>query len=263
MLLEFAGKQQLVPLAHMFSDTITPIDSRQLCALVAAARAIDGGEADGEAFRRLLEFDGELDAAAAMLARAMGRLDPEQAGMALALAYVPFEVVDAFAVDAVDGVPLKRLAAAIDPRSALPPRTRLFVAGNMRQERTMRSLASCTASVVALRANAVVVDGASLVAARARPRLRRLGDAAESLNENPSLMAEALRCCLADDWWNAQGLMRHVADRAGITCDGTLAAPPALADLLLISVMPTCDTLDAVERLLWARRNAAGARAVG
>jgi hypothetical protein len=263
MLAEFAAKQQVVPLAHMFSATITPLDARQLEAVAAAARAIDAGEADGEAFHRLIAFEGTLDAAAAMLARAIGGLDPEQAGMALAFAYVPFEVVDAFTVDALGGLTLKRLASAIDPRGALPPRTRLFVADNMRKQRTMRSLVAGTASIVTLHANALRTDRSSLAASDARKRLRRVAAAAASLHDSPSLMAEALRCCLADDWWNAQGLMRHVADRAGIAHRDTLEVPPALADLLLISVMPTCDTIDAVERLLWARRDAAGARAVG
>ena len=252
MLLEFAAKQQVVPPEHMFSDTITPLDSRQLCSLVGAARALDAGQADGEAFRRLIQFDGNLENAAALLRKAAGPLDAEHAGMALAFAYVPFEVVDAFAVNAVVGASVKRLAAAIDPGSSLPTRTRLFLADNLRKEATVRGLVSCTASIVALRANAFAANGASLIARYARGRLRRLAFAAEGLRCHPAIMAEALRCCLANDWWNAQALTHHIAERAGIQSNNEFRNPPALADLLLIAVMPTCDTIDAVERLLRA-----------
>jgi len=258
MLLEFAAKQQVVPLAHMFTDAITPLDEQQLGALVRTARALDKGTADWDGFHRLLHYNGDLAGAAALLERAAGPLTADEAGMALAFVYVPFEVADAFAVNVVSGASLKRLAKAIDPPACLPTRTRLFLADNLMRDETMRGVVSCTASVAALRHNALNADGIAAAAAYARGRLRRIAAAAAGLHEAPSLMAEALRCCRKSDWWNAQGLMRNIAGEAGIRTGEDFRNPPALADLLAISLMPTCDTIDAVERLLKARESAAG-----
>lgn len=260
MLLEFAAKQQVVPLAHMFTDAITPLDERQLGTLVNAARAIEAGKADWDGFHRLLHFEGDLEAAGSLLTRASGPLSAEEAGMALAFVYVPFEIADAFAVNVVTGASLKRLAKAIDVHACLPTRTRLFLADNLMRDTTMRGLVSCTASIVALRHNALCAEGTTAAAAYARGRLRRLAAAAKGLHASPSLMAEALRCCTANDWWNAQGLMRHIADGEGFKTGEDFRNPPALADLLAISVMPTCDTIDAVERLLSTRAKLAAAQ---
>ncbi|MFN3656729.1 MAG: hypothetical protein ACK4UO_05675 [Pseudolabrys sp.] len=258
MLLEFAAKQQIVPLTHMFTDAITPLDEQQLGALVRTARALETGKADWDGFHRLLHFNGGLEGAAALLGHAAGPLTAEEAGMALAFAYVPFEVADAFAVNVVTGASLKRLARAIDPLACLPTRTRLFVADSLMRDESMRGLVACTASVAALRHNALNGKGTAAAAAYARGRLRRLAAAAAGLHQAPSLMAEALRCCSTSDWWNAQGVMRHIAADAGVRTGEDFRNPPALADLLAISLMPTCDTIDAIERLLRARESVAG-----
>ncbi|MBV8751761.1 MAG: hypothetical protein JO328_02775 [Hyphomicrobiales bacterium] len=252
MLLEFAAKQQVVPLGHMFGDAITSTDSRQLRSLVDAAQAMDSGQADGPALCRLLRLSDDLDAAGPRLRSAAGAMTAEQVGMALALAYVPFQVADAFAVNVIKGATLKSLAAAIDPRSSIPVRSRLFLADNLRKDKTLRGVVACAASVVILRENGPGADGAELVAPDARERLRRLALSVRGYHASPAKMAAALRYCLAHDWWNADGLARHVAIDMGIEAGETFANPPAVADLVLLSLMPTCDTIDAAERLLAA-----------
>ncbi|ABD06778.1 hypothetical protein RPB_2072 [Rhodopseudomonas palustris HaA2] len=253
MLREFAAKQQLVPMAHMFGATIGTADMRQLRALAAAIRAIDDGLCDGEALRRLLRCEGDAGSAGAMLRAATPTLNTEEAGFALALAYLPFEVPDAFAANALRRASLKRIAALIDPRAALTPRTRLFVAQQLAPATSLDRLVAATASVAALRDNSAQADHAELCAPEARDRLRRLGAATEGWLADKAAFAAALQACLAHDWPGAQAQAAQVAARAGIAIGD--ADPPALADLLLISLLPSCDTIDAVKRLTAASRS--------
>lgn len=255
MLREFAAKQQLVPLSHMFSDTIATRDLQQLRALAEAIRAIASGACDGDALRRLLRFHGDRAEASALLRAATAELDAEQSGFALALAYLPFEPVDAFAVNVLGGATLKRLAEAIDPRTVLPQRTRLFVADSLRRDATLRGLVAATASIAALRDNSAQADHAELCAPAARERLRRLGAVTAGYLADKFAFAAVLRSCRAQDWPRAQAQALAIAAAAGVVTGDTFSDPPALADLLLISLLPSCDTIDAVMRLTAAARN--------
>lgn len=256
MVREFAAKQQIVPLGHMFTAEIGASDLRQLRALSIAARAILDGRCDGAGFRRLLCFEGDITTACALLRAAAGPLNSEEAGFALALAYLPFEIADAFAVAVLEGAAMKKVAAAIDPRAALAVRSRLYLADNLIRNATVRGLVSCTATAAALRDNAS--DAAGLCEARAR--LARLAQAADVCVAQLIAFSGALKCCLDGDWHGAQAHAVHIAGAAGIASGCTFSDPPALADLLLISLLPSCDTIDAARRL-WITPRSSASRA--
>ncbi|MCP3054993.1 hypothetical protein [Aurantimonas marianensis] len=251
MLREFAAKQQIVDRDHVFSDLISERDGRQLGVLAVACEALAGGCFDARALARLLlDEETRLDICAERLAQAAPGAGAELAGMALALVYLPFPIPDTFATLAFEPLDLRQVARRVDPDRRLSPRTRLFFADRLMRNRTVHGLLAATGAAVALYENGGVGDAAFDV----RPeRLRRLADFAVALANRPALFAAMLRACDEGDWQRVDELCRHVAGDTGREgVDG--ARPPWLADCLLLTLLPTCDTIDAAARLLavWA-----------
>ncbi|WP_327623991.1 hypothetical protein [Aurantimonas sp. A3-2-R12] len=247
MLREFAAKQQIVDRGHVFSDLISERDGRQLGVLAAACEALASGRFDAGALAHLL-LDGEacLENCAERLARAAPGAGAELAGMALALVYLPFTIPDTFASLVFEPLDLRHVARRADPDRRLSPRTRLFFADRLMRNRTVQGLIAATGAAVALFENARA--GGMTFDVRAE-RLRRLADFAAALVDRPALFAAMLRACDEGDWQRADELCRHVAGDTGRD-DGEGAHPPWLADCLALTLLPTCDTIDAAARLL-------------
>ncbi len=254
MLREFAAKQQIVDRGHVFSDMISERDGRQLGVLAAACEALASGRFDAGALAGLLHSEEtRLEVCAERLAQAAPGAGAELAGMALALAYLPFTIPDTFASLAFEPLDLRQVARRADPDRRLSPRTRLFFADRLMRNGTVQGLIAATGAAVALSENA----GAGGAAFDVEPeRLRRLADFAVVLAPRPALFAAMLRACDEGDWQRADQLCRHVAGDIGHQdLDGV--SPPWLADCLVLTLLPTCDTIDAAARLL-----AVGARRV-
>lgn len=251
MLREFAAKQQIVDRRHVFSDLIAERDGRQLGVLAAACEALASGRFDADTLARLLHSEEKcLDTCAERLAQAAPGAGAELAGMALALVYLPFPIPDTFASLAFEPLDLRQVARRADPYRRLSPRTRLFFADRLMRNRSVQGLIAATGAAVALYENGGVGDAAFDVEPE---RLRRLADFAVALADRPALFAAMLRACDEGDWQRVDELCRHVAGDTGREdVDG--ARPPWLADCLVLTLLPTCDTIDAAARLLavWA-----------
>lgn len=247
MLREFAAKQQIVDRGHVFSDLISERDDRQLGILAAACEALASGRFDaGALVGLLLDEETRLEVCAGRLARAAPGAGAELAGMALALVYLPFTIPDTFASLAFESLDLRQVAKNVDPDRRLSPRTRLFFSDRLMRNRTVQGLLAATGAAVALFEN----GEASSEAFGVEPeRLRRLADFATALADRPALFAAILRACEESDWQRADELCRHVAGDTGRD-DGESARLPWLADCLVLTLLPTCDTIDAAVRLL-------------
>lgn len=247
MLREFAAKQQIVDRGHVFSDLISERDGRQLGVLAAACEVLASGRFDASALAGLLHSEEiRLDACAERLAQAAPGAGAELAGMALALIYLPFTIPDTFASLAFEPLDLRQVARRADLDRRLSPRTRLFFADRLMRNRSVQGLIAATGAAVALYEN----GGAGGAPFGVEPeRLRRLADFAVALAGRPALFAAMLRACDEGDWQRADELCRHVAGDTGREdVDG--ARPPRLADCLVLTLLPTCDTIDAAARLL-------------
>ena len=241
MLRDFAAKQQLVDRTHMFCDRVSARDRTELRALSDACAALGDGEIDLEALQTLLVRTPASGDAALMFRAAVGRRSQAVAGMALAIAYLPFPVVDAFAA-CVGGTPnLRRVAGMVDPDRRLVPRTRLFLADRLMRDPSVHGLVAATAAAAALLANAPDWQPGRIPAAR----LRRLGRFADALPGRQAGFGAALRSCRDGNWRYAGHLAR------GMTISGEHQSDDAaLADLLAVTLLPSCDTLEAAARLL-------------
>ncbi|WP_206453507.1 hypothetical protein [Aurantimonas marina] len=247
MLREFAAKQQIVDRGHVFSDLVDDRDGRQLRSLAVACEALASGRFDADSLARLLHSEETcLEACAERLAQAAPGAGAELAGMALALIYLPFAIPDTFASLALTPRDLRQAAKHVDPDRRLSPRTRLFFADRLMRNRSVQGLIAATGAAVALYENGGVGDAAFDVEPE---RLRRLADFAVALADRPALFAAMLRACDEGDWQRVDELCRHVAGDTGRD-DGENARPPWLADCLVLTLLPTCDTIDAAARLL-------------
>lgn len=247
MLREFAAKQQIVDRGHVFSDLISERDGRQLGVLAAACDALASRRFDAGALAGLLHSEEKrLDICAERLAQAAPGAGAEPSGMALALVYLPFTIPDTFASLAFEPLDLRQVARRADPDRRLSPRTRLFFADRLMRNRTVQGLIAATGAAVALFEN----GGAGRAPFDIEPeRLRRLADFAVALAPRPALFAAMLRACDEGDWQRADELCRHVAGDTGRD-HGENARPPWLADCLVLTLLPTCDTIDAAARIL-------------
>jgi hypothetical protein len=129
----------------------------------------------------------------------------------------------------------------VDPARRLVPRTRLFLADRLMRDPTVQGLVAATAAAAALLANAPHWQPAYLPA----HRLRRLSRFAEALPGRQATFGAALRACHDGDWRYAAHLARAIT-----TVGEQREDADALADLLAVTLLPTCDTLDAAARLL-------------
>jgi hypothetical protein len=240
MLREFAAKQQMLSVRHVFTDVVTRADEAAMADLLVAIDVLLGGSVEGGVLRRVLVTE-DIDAdAIAAFAEATPTLTSAQAGMLLGLAYLPVEAVDAAAMILGGGARLTGTARAIDPRGSLTPRTRLFLADRMIREPGLPSLLGAVSALASLRANGGHPEWGEWVEPDMRPRLLRLREAVYALR-SPALLAAALSSCLRGDWVGAERRLQEAAPAE--------AAPPRLADLFAVSLLPSCDTIDAVERL--------------
>ncbi|MBB4001901.1 hypothetical protein GGR03_000948 [Aurantimonas endophytica] len=241
MLREFAAKQQLVDLTHMFCDRVSPRDRKELCALSDACAALADGDIDFAALQALLAATPGSRDAARLFQAAIGRSSQRVAGMALAVAYLPFPAVDAFAACVSGATSLRRVAAMVDPGRRLVPRTRLFLADRLMRDPTVYGLVAASSAAAALLANSPDWRAAEVPTVR----LRRLGRFAAALPARQASFGAGLRACRDGDWRRAAHLAR------GMTISGEHPDDSAaLADLLAVTLLPTCDTLDAAARLL-------------
>ena len=240
MLLEFAAKQQLLCLGHVFTDRLTGADGVALDDLSVAIDAVLAGTVSGVQLRALLLHSG--DGTGNLFRDAVGDLGDGPAGMALGLAYLPVEFSDTVARHLLAPIGLKTAAQRIDPRGSLSLRTRLFVADRLLKTPSLQGLLSGVSAVVALQANGLHPDWSELAEASLRPRLLRLRETVQVLR-TPAVFAGALSACLRADWQGAEQRL------GGVQAGEEAADPPLLADLFAVSLLPSCDTLDAVQRL--------------
>ena len=147
MLREFAAKQQLVDRAHMFCDRVSARDRDELRALGDACAAIAECEIDLVALQVLQARTPGTGDAARLFRTAVGGRGRLEAGMALAVAYLPLPVVDAFAASVCGPATLRRVAALADPERRLVPRTRLFLADRLMRDPSVQGLVAATAAV--------------------------------------------------------------------------------------------------------------------
>ncbi|WP_102961367.1 hypothetical protein [Mangrovicella endophytica] len=252
LLLECAGKQHLVSAEHMFSEVVSDRDAADLARLAEALRNLSDGRFDGLALRQVMLHGGRIPAAD-MLMVAAPTDDPRLAGIALALALTPFGTVDAFASLLIAGGDLRGVARGIDPAGDLEPRTRLFVADHLIRRRNLPVLIAAVAGVTALKANGRRPDFAELADPSSAERRRRLGAVAAVYAASPDLLSLGLHHLRACDWRSAERLGRRVSLMAAGSCGMEAAEPPAIADLMLLSVLPTCDTIDAAARMMAPR----------
>lgn len=241
MLREFAAKQQMVDRAHMFCDRVSGRDRKELCALSDACAALADGAIDLAALQTLLVRTPAVGDAAPLFRAAVGRRSKSVAGMALAIAYLSFPVVDAFVACVGGRASLRRVAAMVDPDRRLVPRTRLFLADRLMRDPSVHGLVAATAAAAALLANASDWQPGRVPAAR----LRRLGRFADALGGRQASFGAALRACREGNWRYA-GHLAHGMTISGEHQDDSTA----LADLLAVTLLPSCDTLDAAARLL-------------
>lgn len=261
MLRECAAKQQIVDRRHVFSDHVMERDRRQLRLLAIASNALARGDFDAALLHNLLrDEDACLDECADRLGRATLGAGPELAGMALALAYLPFAIPDTFASLAFEPLVLRQVAKRLDPARELAPRTRLFLADRLMRNRTIEGLVAATGAAAALFENAGTgIARAGLTIGT--ERLSRLSDFATALADRPALFAAMLRACGEGDWQWADQLCRHVAGDSGHQGVDAIK-PPWLADCLALTLLPTCDTIDAAARMLAVKAAAAGYQSI-
>lgn len=236
MLSEFAAKQQMLSVQHVFTDVLQQADGAALEDLLLAIDAVLR-DAAGPLRAVLVEDDEAADAA---FCRAVEPLTDAQAGMALALAYLPVEAVDTAATLMLRSMGLTAVARAIDPRDSLTPRTRLFIADRMIREPTLQGLLAAVSALAALRANSRHRGWRELAEPSLQGRLERLRETVLALRA-PAVFAGALSACLRGDWPSAERRLRGPTDG--------MDHPPRLADLFAVSLLPTCDAIEAVQRL--------------
>lgn len=240
MLREFAAKQQMLSVRHVFTDVLTRADAAAMADLLVAIDMVLDRSVEAATLRRILVVE-DIDAdAVALFSEATQALTCPQASHLLGLAYLPVEAVDAAAMILAGGARLTGTARAIDPRGSLTPRTRLFLADRLIREPGLSSLLAAVSALASLRANGSHPEWGELTEPDMRPRLLRLREAVDALR-SPALLAGTLSLCLRGDWEAAERRLHAAAPVS--------AAPPRLADLFAVSLLPSCDTLDAVERL--------------
>jgi hypothetical protein len=238
LLREIAIAQLVDDSNHVFSDKITEADVRGLKLMARISRTILAHPAESERLSgAILQGDWAAVREIATLLAGKSDVSPENAlSYCLALLYVPACAADAFAVAAVTHGKADAGAYQSDRPTRITPEHVKYVSNCRTREAMVRSAAY--ASLSWLRDSKQFQFG--LDQADNRQRFERFSKVLGFLADNPSSYSDIMSHVAKEDWIAANDAAIRLIEigQAG----ESVAAPPALADILTIALMPICHT---------------------
>jgi len=240
-----AANQWLVSVDHIFTPTVTNEDQKELALTAKVAGAMRQGTLDTEKLSNYLDL-GKWNRAfhlAEQAASTLGAPAEDVLGLAIGLMFIPASIVDAFAVSAIHGSGVSAMSSS-RRLSTNAHDGSLDALGNFfPQNHTREGLVRAIGFGAALKSRVSESFDAGLSHPMEAERLARLEKAFDAFSKNPAGLTAVLNLVGKHDWKGAnQEAQKHLGI-AGITGGNTVDDPPALADVLLLSVIPTCDTL--------------------
>ncbi|MGZ3459838.1 MAG: hypothetical protein ACXU86_15185 [Archangium sp.] len=240
-----AANQWLVNVDHIFNPTVTKEDQQELALTAKVAGAMRQGTLDSEKLSNYLHH-GKWSRAlqlAEQAAPAMGAPAEDVLGLAMGLLFIPASVVDAFTVSAVHGAGVSAMSNSRRLLTSAHDGSLDALGKFLPQNHTREGLVRAVGFGATLKNRVSESFDAGFSHPLETRRLARLEKALDSFAKNPAGLTAVLTLVGKHDWKGAdQEAQKHLA-AAGITGGNSVDDPPALADVLLLSVIPTCDTL--------------------